>query len=106
MQTKRSEQGAPRVVTTVEAAEVEAMVSSGAEEASQPLGGQSREEIRAARTVIIAAKAAYQFKSPRWLSLFSNAMAAIERCPAEVRSRLKEELCVFHPHWHKRPRPA
>ena len=108
MQTKRSagESGAPEPKIVVRGEQAEALVRSRAEEISQPCGGMSRDEIREARTVIIAAKAAYQFKSPRWLPLFSNAMAAIERCPVEVRNRLKEELCVFHPQWHKRPHTA
>lgn len=62
------------------------------------------ELLRQARVAIMAAKSAYHFKSDRWLSLVSEAMGAIERCPDECRPRLMRELCAFHPAWRKRPR--
>jgi hypothetical protein len=65
-----------------------------------------QKHLQTARIAIVAAKAAYQFKSPRWLILFSRAMEAIEQCAPERQEQLKRDLCRFHPNWNRRPQDA
>lgn len=64
---------------------------------------KQHERVQYAKMAILAAKSAYQFGSQRWLSLWSQAVLAIEHCPAHLQPHLMDTLCAFHPDWRIRP---
>lgn len=78
-------------------------VSWGMPQWAEEVGALEDMSLCDVRTVVLATKAAYQFRHPRWLALLSRAMELIERCPVEWQASLKQELSTFQPHWTGRP---
>lgn len=64
---------------------------------------ETSDTYKTAQVHVLGAQAAYQFKGPRWLHSFNQAMEQIEECPTELQDVLKKRLCSAPSHWKKRP---